>query len=313
MNKNNIFYLLSVYFLSLITAIVLNNGLSLKNSGEVYISKGKSTTGIINMFYDGGFIYDRFAFRTLKSLGGFSFKSGEYKISKNDNPINILINVDNHKVFYRKIKILEGSTIRELVQNIEQNKYLTGKVHIPNDTLIFADTYYFERGTKVSKLLEDIKKVFSEKSNQIWQSRDKSVPVKDIKQAYILASIIEKETGQISEQKIVSSVFVNRLNKNMKLQSDPTVIYAVTNGLSKMDRPISKKDLRTKSPYNTYYVRGLTPTPIAIVGISAFKASLNPENTNYLYFVANGQGGHNFAKTLKQHNKNVRFYRSLKQ
>ena len=193
------------------------------------------------------------------------------------------------------------------------NKYLTGVAKLNDNELIFANTYNFERGENVNNLIKNIKEHFLIKSEEIWQKRQNNLPIKNINQAYTLASIIEKETGLVNEREKVASVFINRLNKNMKLQSDPTVIYAISDGWGNIDRELTKKDLLYPSLYNTYYTRGLPPNPIAIVGEESFYSALNPENTKLLYFVADGKGGHNFAKTLKQHNKNVKIYRKSKQ
>ena len=143
--------------------------------------------------------------------------------------------------------------------------------------------------------------------------RNKDIPLKSEKELLILASIVEKETGVASERTKVASVFINRLNLGMRLQTDPTVIYAVTNGQMNLGRPIYKKDLVFDSPYNTYVYGGLPPQPICSPGKEAIRAVANPDKTNYLYFVADGvTGGHLFAKSLAEHNKNVARYRSLK-
>jgi UPF0755 protein len=141
--------------------------------------------------------------------------------------------------------------------------------------------------------------------NEHWESRQDNLPLKDRYDALILASIIEKETAVDSERKTISSVFVNRLNRNMRLQTDPTVIYGMGD---KYDGNIRKKDLQTRTPYNTYMINGLPPTPIAMAGKASILAALNPEQTRYLYFVASGKGGHVFTRSLTEHNRAVRAY-----
>ncbi|MDG1154155.1 MAG: endolytic transglycosylase MltG [Alphaproteobacteria bacterium] len=291
---------------------MLNNSLSLNNNGIVYIPKGSSKTSTFNLLYDKGYVYDKLAFSILSKITFSDIKSGEYSIN-NESPLTILLKIDKHDIIYRKFVIIEGTTIKQVRKKMLNNKYLTGVAKLNDNELIFANTYNFERGENVNNLIKNIKEHFLIKSEEIWQKRQNNLPIKNINQAYTLASIIEKETGLVNEREKVASVFINRLNKNMKLQSDPTVIYAISDGWGNIDRELTKKDLLYPSLYNTYYTRGLPPNPIAIVGEESFYSALNPENTKLLYFVADGKGGHNFAKTLKQHNKNVKIYRKSKQ
>ena len=308
-NLNNILlFYVSTFFL----VLMLNNSLSLNNNGIVYIPKGSSKTSTFNLLYDKGYIYDKLAFSILSKITFSDIKSGEYSIN-DESPLTILLKIDKHDIIYRKFVIIEGTTIKQVRKKMLNNKYLTGVAKLNDNELIFANTYNFERGENVNNLIKNIKEHFLIKSEEIWQKRQNNLPIKNINQAYTLASIIEKETGLVNEREKVASVFINRLNKNMKLQSDPTVIYAISDGWGNIDRELTKKDLLYPSLYNTYYTRGLPPNPIAIVGEKSFYSALNPENTKLLYFVADGKGGHNFAKTLKQHNKNVKIYRKSKQ
>jgi UPF0755 protein len=148
--------------------------------------------------------------------------------------------------------------------------------------------------------------------NTAWNKKDPSSPLKTVDEALVLASIIEKETGVASERHLVASVFTNRIKKGMKLQTDPSVTYGITKGRKFLGRGPNKSELKLDTPYNTYIHRGLPPTPIANPGRLAIEAALNPEKTNYLFFVADGSGGHAFSKSLKEHNKNVREWRKLK-
>jgi UPF0755 protein len=148
--------------------------------------------------------------------------------------------------------------------------------------------------------------------DELWASRADNLPIRTPEEALILASIIEKETGVAAERELVASVFVNRLRKGMRLQSDPTVVYAVTGGSGPLGRSITRADLAIDSPYNTYKVKGLPPGPIANPGKASIAAVLNPAETDYFYFVADGKGGHAFARTLKEHNRNVANWRRLR-
>lgn len=312
MKIKNLKNILLFYVFTFFLVLMLNNSLSLNNNGIVYIPKGSSKTSTFNLLYDKGYVYDKLAFSILSKITFSDIKSGEYSIN-NESPLTILLKIDKHDIIYRKFVIIEGTTIKQVRKKMLNNKYLTGVAKLNDNELIFANTYNFERGENVNNLIKNIKEHFLIKSEEIWQKRQNNLPIKNINQAYTLASIIEKETGLVNEREKVASVFINRLNKNMKLQSDPTVIYAISDGWGNIDRELTKKDLLYPSLYNTYYTRGLPPNPIAIVGEESFYSALNPENTKLLYFVADGKGGHNFAKTLKQHNKNVKIYRKSKQ
>ena len=152
----------------------------------------------------------------------------------------------------------------------------------------------------------------TETLEELWAERPEGLPLDTPEEALVLASIIEKETGVGSEREVVSSVFINRLNIGMLLQTDPTVIYAHTNGEAPLGRELLRRDMRIDSPYNTYRYPGLPPGPIANPGRSALEAALNPDETDFLYFVADGTGGHAFAKTLREHNRNVAEWRRIR-
>ena len=147
--------------------------------------------------------------------------------------------------------------------------------------------------------------------DELWPQRQKNLPFKTKREALILASIVERETGVASERPLVAAVFVNRLRKGMRLQSDPTIIYGLVGGQGKLGRPIRRSEIRRKTPYNTYRINGLPPTPIANPGRASIAAVLNPSDSKALYFVADGSGGHAFAGTLDAHNKNVRRWRQI--
>jgi UPF0755 protein len=151
--------------------------------------------------------------------------------------------------------------------------------------------------------------------DDLWKERDRSIPIKTKKDAIILASIVEREAGTPSERPVIASVFTNRLRKGMKLQSDPTIIYSFTFGNTDLERRIRRKDINNQSPYNTYHIYGLPPSPICNPGIDSIKAVLNPPKTNYLYFVASGyRKKHNFSTNLKDHNRFVsKYYKTLRE
>ena len=182
---------------------------------------------------------------------------------------------------------------------------------IPSEGSILPETYTFSRGDSPKKIIKQSQKARDDVLEQIWNGRDENLPLNSKEQLLILASIVEKETGIGAERAEVASVFINRLRLGMLLQTDPTVIYAVTGGKEDLNRPLTRKDLTIDSPYNTYKYAGLPPAPICNPGKDAIFAAAHPANTSYLYFVASGNGGHNFAKSLDEHNDNVRKWRAL--
>ena len=175
------------------------------------------------------------------------------------------------------------------------------------------ETYLFERGEKRAALAEKMEAAMREALGEAWASRAADLPLDEPEQAVTLASIVEKETARQDEYPMVASVYVNRLRKGMPLQADPTVIYALTKGGSDLGRALTRKDLQTDDAYNTYDRAGLPPGPIALPGKLALEATVHPAKTDYLYFVADGTGGHAFAATLAEHNRNVRKWRQVKQ
>ncbi|MBI3441738.1 MAG: endolytic transglycosylase MltG, partial [Proteobacteria bacterium] len=182
---------------------------------------------------------------------------------------------------------------------------------IPMEGSLLPETYDFSYHDTRQNLIERMKKSMQEELRALWEKRAGDIPFATPDEAVTLASIVEKETRLHDERPRVAGVFINRLKKHIPLQSDPTVIYAVTLGQAKLDRVLTYKDLQTSSAYNTYSRQGLPPTPIANPGRASLAAVLNPEHNDYIYFVANGTGGHVFAKTLKEHNHNVAQWRKM--
>lgn len=216
------------------------------------------------------------------------------------------------------LTLVEGETFQQslervkLLQHVEQDlnetadiSALLGLAHSNPEGLLFPETYFYRAGTKASELLRRANQKLQQVLQRQWQIRDEMTPLQTPYEALILASIIEKETGKADERPVIASVFINRLHKKMRLQTDPTVIYGLG---SEFNGNLTKTHLRTKTPYNTYKIKGLPPTPIALVGEEAIAAALNPVPTEYLYFVAKGDGSHQFSETLKEHNRAVREY-----
>ena len=241
----------------------------------------------------------------------FNLKIGEYIFPKNSNLIDILKIIQNKKVFYRKITFAEGLTVDTILKIIDKTYGLMGD--LPNYEIkegsLLPETYLYTYGETKESLIKRMQKDMNNFINKEWEKRQKDLPFSTIEEAISLSSIVEKETGIKTERGKVASVFVNRLKKKMKLQSDPTVIYAFTKGNKDLEREIRRSDLKAENEYNTYYIYGIPKSPICNPGKDAIIATLNPENTDYLYFVATGNGGHNFSSTLKEHNNYVKTYR----
>lgn len=236
---------------------------------------------------------------------------GEYFFERNTSYYKILKKMLRGYIFFRKVTISEGLSSHSALKILNKSSGLVGE--LPEkiaEGSILPETYFYSfNDTKVATL-NRMKEAMKKTIDELWENRNINIPIKTKKEAIILASIVEKETGLASERKKVASVFVNRLKKGMKLQSDPTIIYSYAFGNTKLEHPIRLSDIRNKSPFNTYNIYGLPPTPICNPGIDSIKAVLNPPKTNYLYFVASPNGkGHNFSSTLKEHNYYVRQYR----
>jgi conserved hypothetical protein, YceG family len=212
--------------------------------------------------------------------------------------------------------IREWITIPECITNIEvaeillSDKRLSGDLgDLPPEGMLSPNTYDILPGIARKSVVARLNKIRSQELAEVWAARKPDLPLATPEELLILASIVEKESGRTTEQAKVAGVFVNRLKKNMKLQSDPTIIYHLTEGRSKLGREILRRDLERDNPYNTYTRAGLPPTPLCNPGNHALSAVAQYDDTDALYFVADGEGGHWFANSLREHNKNVRKYR----
>ena len=215
------------------------------------------------------------------------------------------------RTLFYKVSMPEGFTSWQVMERLKANEILVGEIESPpSEGQLLPDTYLFTRGSTRQSIIDQMSSAQKKFIEEKWPARAEGLPFKTPEEALILASIVEKETGQADERAQVAAVFVNRMRRGMRLQSDPTIIYGITRGQGKLDRPIRRSDIREKTDYNTYQIDGLPPTPIANPGRASIEAVLNPVETKHLYFVADGTGGHVFAKTLAEHNANVKKWRS---
>lgn len=272
------------------------------------INEGSGTRAIASSLAINGVIDSPpYAFVILVKLHEKKLLAGEYMFPPGMTPAAVLEKLSKGETYVRKITIPEGSSSREAMAIIKNAYGLSGEVpELEKEGEILPETYYYRYGDKAVALVERMKKDLRNTISENWNFRKSGLPFSTPEEALTLASIIEKETGVPEERGRIAAVFINRLKKGMKLQSDPTAVFAITEGKSELGRKITPEDLKTPSPYNTYYATGLPPGPITNPGRASIEAALNPAESEEFYFVASGNGGHNFAKTLEEHNRNVK-------
>ncbi|BFT30535.1 endolytic transglycosylase MltG [Alteromonas sp. D210916BOD_24] len=336
-------FLLGLLFLSIIVAVTLVSGifylsnrvsapLTLKTDTLVTIESGSNAYRTVKFLRNEGYsqISPLEAKLWLKFFAGnTSVKSGTYQLSPGDTLVDAFRIFTQGEEYLFAVSLVEGLTLAQwiselnyhpeinfdlnddvLKRTIQQSLLNNGVNWCCEDVqhaegLFLADTYFFTRGTKASEILARAHRALVSFVSASWDERAVDLPLTSPYEALILASIIEKETAVASERDLIAGVFTNRLNKNMRLQTDPTVIYGIG---PTFDGNITRAHLRTPTPYNTYMIKGLPPTPIAMAGKAAIEAALHPMDTEALYFVARGDGSHEFSTTLEAHNAAVRKY-----
>jgi UPF0755 protein len=239
-----------------------------------------------------------------------SIKSGEYIFTQNISPMQTLRILSSGKSIIHKMIIPEGMLVHEIIKKINSEERLVGEIigTIPEGFLM-PSTYFFSYGDQKEQIVDKVRKLMSLQLDKAMEKLSPNSPLKTRLDVLILASIVEKEAILDTEKLLIAAVFLNRLKKHMKLQSDPTTIYAITLGKDKLTRPLTKKDLAIQSPYNTYYVFNLPAGAISCLGEKSLEAVVNPAKIDSLYFVVNGMGGHNFSNNFNDHNKHVKNYR----
>jgi UPF0755 protein len=245
---------------------------------------------------------------------GGVLKAGEYEIKAGASMRDIMELLESGKSVLASLTIPEGLTVEQAFQRIAEHEALTGDMpaEMPPEGSLIADTQRFTRGATRQQIIDKMEADQKRLVESIWNRRVSGLPLADINEFVTLASIVEKETGVSDERSRVAAVFINRLNKGMRLQSDPTILYGLFGGKGRpADRPIYQSDIDKPTPYNTYQINGLPPGPIANPGRESLEAVANPSKTEDLYFVADGTGGHVFAATLDEHNENVARWRAI--
>lgn len=280
----------------------------------VLVPKGSGTVEIADALASQGVIDSATLFAIAVRVIGKSdeLKAGEYAFPAGVSMSGVVDILVDGKAIQHSITIPEGLTTQMIVERLRQDPVLVGDItSSPAEGALLPDTYLFERGTSREQMLQRMQNAHKKLVAEIWARRSPDIILKSPNELVTLASIVEKETGVADERPRVASVFHNRLNKRMKLQSDPTIIYGIVGGKGKLDRPLSRADISGATAYNTYVIPGLPPGPIANPGRASLEATANPMRTDDLFFVADGTGGHAFATTLEDHNANVRRWREI--
>lgn len=280
----------------------------------VVLPPRSSLTQISAILEDAGLLEHGWLFSTSVRLNGMAHRlqAGEYAIPQNATMRMIMEQLASGRVLQHLITFPEGWEVPLIMARIEETDALAEELPpAPPEGSLLPETYSFVRGHTRRELVARMRAAHDTALAELWEDRAPNLPFDTPGEAVILASIVEKETAIPREHGLVAGVFVNRLRKGMRLQSDPTVRYAMTVAGTPLDRPLLRQDLKFASPYNTYVVHGLPPAPITNPGLAALRAALQPTETDALYFVANGSGGHAFATTLADHNRNVAQLRRL--
>lgn len=281
-----------------------------KGEGRIAIAERLEKEGIITnrWTFVGGHLLQSF----LSGKKGSELKAGEYELKEHASMQEVMETLSEGKSILYKTTLPEGLTSEQIIDRLKAEPSLSGEITtVPAEGTLLPDTYYFSKGTSRKEIVDRMQSEMQKVLANLWEHREPALPLRSIAELVTFASIVEKETGRPNERDRVAAVFYNRLKKGMRLQSDPTIIYGIAGGQGALGRSITKSDIESKSPYNTYQISGLPPGPICNPGRSALEASLHPAQTADLYFVADGTGGHTFSETLKEHNSAVQKWRGV--
>lgn len=284
-----------------------------KETTTVIVPRGSSVVSIAELLAEKGLISSPILFRIASRFIALNnLKAGEYEVEAGQSIADIVLMMYAGDTIVRQLTLVEGTTSASIAASLRNDITLTGTLEItPQEGSLLPETYNYSFGDSRTDIVNRMQRDMSRFLDEAWKGRDQDIPLKSITDAVILASIIEKETGKADERSRVAGVFYNRLRIPMRLQSDPTVVYAIERERGSLGRLLVHDDLAFASPYNTYASDGLPPAPICNPGKASILAALHPEKHNFLYFMADGAGGHRFAASLEDHNRNINIYRGL--
>jgi UPF0755 protein len=278
----------------------------------VMLERGSGVTQIAHALKKAGVIGSTQVFLMAVKLSGAarSLKAGEYEFKSHTSMARVLADIREGKVVRHDITIPEGWTSEMVVEAVNAEPVLAGVAQTPSEGAVLPDTYQVERGEQRNDVIRRMELAQQKLLSELWSTRQVDLPFKTPEEAVTLASIVEKETALPAERPRIAAVYINRLRQGMRLESDPTTIYGISRGRP-LGRGLTMTELVTETPYNTYRIGGLPPGPIANPGRAALAAVLDPPKTTELFFVANGQGGHVFASTYEEHQRNVAKWRAI--
>ena len=292
----------------------LNEAGPLQADKDIFIAPHTDLADIIDKLQSDGVIDSPFTFNVALTAERkrTKIRAGEYLIKAHASLREVIDTLVSGKQIQQAITIPEGLTSNQVVQRLRDDPMLVGEIaKVPNEGALLPDTYKFVRGSSRAEILDKMEKLDRKVVEQVWARRSPDLPLRSPYELITLASIVEKETGKADERPMVAGVFVNRLRKRMRLQSDPTIVYGLVQGQGTLGHSITRSELDKRTPYNTYQVDGLPPGPIDNPGRAALEAVANPSRTTNLYFVADGTGGHAFADSIDSHNRNVQRWREI--
>ena len=307
--KKNI-YIFFLYFFLIFLLIIDLIFTKYQYTHTFLIKRNETLNNITTNLYKEKIIDNKlfFKFMARLTLSEKILKAGEYKFY-NNNIFQIIKKIRTGDIYQRKITIPEGLTSNDIIDILKKTEGIVMDDKISEELIqegtLFPNTYFYAYGTNFNIIIDTMKKRMNLSLINAWKNRDKDLDLNNYNDVLILASLVEKETSLSYEKPIVAQVFLNRLRINMKLQSDPTIIYGIEKELGEEKKELKKEDLKYKSDYNTYLNNGLPKGPICNPGTESIIAVTNPTKGNLLYFVANGEGGHNFSSNYKTHLKNI--------
>jgi len=280
----------------------------------VVVPKGTGSGEIGALLEKQGVIQDDLLFRLALRLekDRRPLRAGEYEFPAGATVMSAIEQMRSGRTVIRRFTVPEGLTVAEVLKIVREVEGLEGNISLrPAEGTLLPETYHYSLGDSRDAVVQRMRQAMTEALDAAWAKRQQDLPLVSKEEALTLASIVEKETGVASERPRVAAVFVNRLRLGMKLESDPTTIYGITKGSGPLDRTLTRNDVQSPSAYNTYTIARLPPGPIANPGRAAIEATLNPIQSKEIFFVADGTGGHAFAETLEQHNRNVANWRRI--